>query len=586
MTPFRTLIVALSCLLLLAACSKDSGEVVVDDVGINGQVDTEYSCDSIGCAEGEACYRGVCYSTCNEEADCDDTSRCYQSHCAPLDCGGVSCVETEQCYRGVCYPFCATDSDCSKDLNCSDGACVDPCEEIRCGAGNACYRGVCYETCDEQADCDSVERCSDELCLPLDCADVNCRNDETCYYGVCYLFCDEQADCDDPGARCEENACVAPTCDDGIQNGDEIGIDCGGPDCDPCQVAPSFVTVWQTDHSGDSSDNQITLPLVSDGNYDFTVAWGDGAVDSITSWNQLETTYTYDQPGVYTVTIDGELTGWAFSGGGDAQKLVAIQRWGLLQLGNSGNYFDGAANLEITATDIPNLEGTTNLERAFRDCSSLTTVPSMNDWDTSQVTDMSGMFFNANAFNQDIGAWDTSQVTTMNTLFGDTSVFNQDIGAWDTSQVTDMGWMFYQANEFNQDLGAWDTSQVTDMSVMFHQANAFNQDIGAWDTSTVVDMSFMFSNANAFNQDIGGWDISSVLDMASMFQSVTLSTPNYDALLIGWAAQQVQNDVAFDGGYSHYSGVLDDVTSAADDARQSLIDDHGWLISDGGPTGE
>lgn len=31
----------------------------------------------------------------------------------------------------------------------------------------------------------------------------------------------------------------APTCDDGIQNGQETGVDCGGPDCPPCQVAPT-----------------------------------------------------------------------------------------------------------------------------------------------------------------------------------------------------------------------------------------------------------------------------------------------------------------------------------------------------------
>jgi len=30
--------------------------------------------------------------------------------------------------------------------------------------------------------------------------------------------------------------CDLPTCDDGIQNGDENGIDCGGSDCDPCPI--------------------------------------------------------------------------------------------------------------------------------------------------------------------------------------------------------------------------------------------------------------------------------------------------------------------------------------------------------------
>lgn len=31
---------------------------------------------------------------------------------------------------------------------------------------------------------------------------------------------------------------IIPTCDDGIQNGDETGIDCGG-DCDPCEAEPT-----------------------------------------------------------------------------------------------------------------------------------------------------------------------------------------------------------------------------------------------------------------------------------------------------------------------------------------------------------
>ena len=34
-----------------------------------------------------------------------------------------------------------------------------------------------------------------------------------------------------------------PTCDDGIQNGDETGVDCGGPDCDPCNTNCNNVTI-------------------------------------------------------------------------------------------------------------------------------------------------------------------------------------------------------------------------------------------------------------------------------------------------------------------------------------------------------
>ena len=32
---------------------------------------------------------------------------------------------------------------------------------------------------------------------------------------------------------------TTPTCTDGIQNGDETGVDCGGTNCDPCQVNPT-----------------------------------------------------------------------------------------------------------------------------------------------------------------------------------------------------------------------------------------------------------------------------------------------------------------------------------------------------------
>ena len=33
---------------------------------------------------------------------------------------------------------------------------------------------------------------------------------------------------------CENGICQAPTCSDGVQNGDETDIDCGGPVCQPC----------------------------------------------------------------------------------------------------------------------------------------------------------------------------------------------------------------------------------------------------------------------------------------------------------------------------------------------------------------
>lgn len=41
--------------------------------------------------------------------------------------------------------------------------------------------------------------------------------------------------CTEEGAECLDGSCVVPTCEDGLQNGEETDIDCGGPDCEACE---------------------------------------------------------------------------------------------------------------------------------------------------------------------------------------------------------------------------------------------------------------------------------------------------------------------------------------------------------------
>ena len=103
--------------------------------------------------------------------------------------------------------------------------------------------------------------------------------------------------------------------------------------------------------------------------------------------------------------------------------------------------------------------------------------------DTSQVTNMGGMFNGASSFNSDLSKWNTIQVTNMGGMFIDASSFDCDVSAWDTSKVTNMGRMFDRASSFNCDLSSWQTGQVTDMNYMLFYAKSFTSDLSSWDTS-------------------------------------------------------------------------------------------------------
>ena len=106
-------------------------------------------------------------------------------------------------------------------------------------------------------------------------------------------------------------------------------------------------------------------------------------------------------------------------------------------------------------------------------------------------------------------------VTALNS--GESTATYGRIACWDTSKVTDMSDLFNYAYTFNQEIGNWNVSSVTDMRAMFDGAKGFNHDIGNWDVSAVTDMSKLFREAAAFNQDISNWDVGAETKMEKVF---------------------------------------------------------------------
>lgn len=249
----------------------------------------------------------------------------------------------------------------------------------------------------------------------------------------------------------------------------------------------------------------------------------------------------------------------------------------LSRMFNSANSFNQNIGSWVTSS-------CTNMNAMFANSSSFN--QNINGWNTTNVTDMSSMFNGASVFNQDLNNWTTTNVNTMFDMFSNASSFNGDITTWDTQNVTTMRQMFSYATAFNQNIGGWNVSSVTNMVIMFRQCVNFNQNIGNWDTRSVTDMALMFDNATSFNQNLGAWDLRSIVPgtafydmMEAMLIFTAMDCENYSNTLIGWSANPATpNNVGFGGGSSKYN-------SSAIAARNNLVNNKGWTISDGGLTG-
>ena len=148
---------------------------------------------------------------------------------------------------------------------------------------------------------------------------------------------------------------------------------------------------------------------------------------------------------------------------------------------------------------------------------------------------------------------------------------NEDVTNVNTCAITNMSSLFYNRN-FNQDISGWDVSNVTNMSALFYGSN-FNQDISGWDVSNVTNMSYMFMKNSAFDQNLSSWDVSNVTNMDYILHYTSLSTENYDALLIGWSKLNLQPNVYLTATLLTYS-------PTGKIARDKLVNTYNWRISD------
>jgi len=226
-----------------------------------------------------------------------------------------------------------------------------------------------------------------------------------------------------------------------------------------------FLTFYVTDTEISPS---VTLPI-SGVDVVVSVDWGDGTTDTSLS-------HTYNLIRTYTATItitSGSVTQFGSNGWVGVDILTdvstnSVTDWGLPGVSSFANAFNSAFLLVSVPTYLP-----------------------------SSVRNLSYMFNNADAFNQNISGWNVSLVTNMSYMFAETLLFDQNIGTWNVSSVTDMSSMFNTAAAFNRNISTWNVSNVLDMTSMFQNAPLFDQDIQVWVVVSPTTLTNMFTGATA-----------------------------------------------------------------------------------------
>jgi len=250
-------------------CAAGDDNIDGDGDGIPDACDTcNSSLVGTACDDGDVCTTGETYdASCNciggTFADADNDSVCDANDiCAgddtidtdgdgtPDACdncdsnlAGTTCDDGDACTTGETY-----DANC----NCTGGTLADADADGVCDLNDICAGDDTVDTDGDGTpdDCDTCDgnllgtSCDDgDPCTVGEAYDANCNCtggtfEDTDTDGVCDFndICSAGDDAIDTDGDGVPDACDS-SCGDGIQNGSETGVDCGGPECPECPTS-------------------------------------------------------------------------------------------------------------------------------------------------------------------------------------------------------------------------------------------------------------------------------------------------------------------------------------------------------------
>lgn len=143
----------------------------------------------------------------------------------------------------------------------------------------------------------------------------------------------------------------------------------------------------------------------------------------------------------------------------------------------------------------------TSLRLWFGGFEQISSIEGLENLNTSEVTDMSGLFIrDSKLASLDLSTFDTSKVTDMSFMFdGCSSLTSLDLSNFNTEKVENMYGMFRDCSSLTSlDLSSFNTAKVENMTRMFQGCSSLTSlDLNNFDTGKVQNMSSMFQDCSA-----------------------------------------------------------------------------------------
>lgn len=323
------------------------------------------------------------------------------------------------------------------------------------------------------------------------------------------------------------------------------------------------------------------------GTYNYEVDWGDGTVETVTTYNGGS--HSYSSTGIYEVKISGAFSGFEYGtiSGGWKNYLTKIVQWGNIEWKSFYRAFTGFPNLTSLPTDYPDISGLTDRRpyRIFYNLPRLVTLDLSHWQNTGNFSGDANQMLSANVrcTNINLTGWDVSNLTnardimsqcgraaggctvtapnldwsgtdTLYRMFYRSCIKNDtDISNWTLRAAgVQLNRFFYESGAYSSptfqgvsevDLSTWNnTSGITSMQYFMFNANALRTiNLTNWDTSNVTNLFNAFYGCTRLLEIIGlsTIDVSSVTDAALMFYNtfrLKFNNHNFGPSWNNWAA--------------------------------------------------